>query len=458
MTTARPIRPTRRAATLAIAALLALPGLASADGVAADADAVTVGPQSTIDLGVVAPSTVSTLIVDFSLVCANDSHVDPGQTVGLVFSGGFQPVGGEILSVSDGSVGPVPSDWPSDGALCPSPVPVLAGTTASTVQLRAPAVPGDDYEFFITWTRSLSPTGIGDSLAIRGAPALTVIMDVVSNTPPTLALPADMTVEGNAAGGWTAAFSATATDVEDAPDPTPTCDVAPGALLPLGTTTIHCSVTDSGGMTDAGSFAVTVVDTTGPSLTTPADQALNTGDPLGTTLAYEPPGAVDIVDADPTVVCTPAAGSAIPVGTTTVTCTATDDSGNSASASFHVAVTYVDPRVATAAWGEPVGADGGTFVANRGRTLPIKVTLAIDGVVQVKGDARIEIEPCGGGTALVLPLSFSGGRWNVALDTSDLTGSCHVVTAWIDDLEAGSFGLVLRGSEATRANARSRAR
>ena len=47
---------------------------------------------------------------------------------------------------------------------------------------------------------------------------------------------------------------------------------------------------------------------------------------------------------------------------------------------------------------------------------------------------------------------------NVALDTSDLTGSCHVVTAWIDDLEAGSFGLVLRGSEAAKSNARSRTR
>ena len=97
-------------------------------------------------------------------------------------------------------------------------------------------------------------------------------------------------------------------------------------------------------------------------------------------------------------------------------------------------------------------------MANRGRTLPIKVTLAIDGVVQVKGDARIDIEPCGGGTSLVLPLSFSGGRWNAALDTSDLTGSCHVVRAVIDDLDAGSFDLLLRSSEAAKSNARSRTR
>ena len=459
MTTARSVRPASRALAFAIAALLVLPGLAAADSVApTGADAVVVGVQPTIDLGGVAPSSVINLSVLFTLTCGNGSHVDPGQTVNLDYAGGIQPDGGLIVAVSGGTVGPAPSDWPADGATCPVPTPSLVGTVPATIELRAPSAAGNDYAFLLTWTRSLSPAGTLDSSAIRGAPALTVIMDVVSNTPPTLALPADMTVEGNTAGGWTASFSATATDVEDAPDPTPTCSAIPGDLLPLGTTTIDCSVTDSGGMTDAGSFAVTVVDTTDPTLTAPADQAVTTHDPAGTTLAYDIPVAADVVDPAPTVGCTPAVGSAIPPGTTTVTCTATDASGNNTAVGFDVVVTYIDPRVAAATWGEPIGADGGTFVANRGRTLPIKVTLAIDGVVQVKGDARIDIEPCGGGTSLVLPLSFSGGRWNVALDTSDLTGSCHVVSAVVDDLEAGSFGLVLRGSEAASANARSRTR
>ena len=70
MATPRPMRPTRRAATLAIAALLILPGLASADGVAADADTLTVGPQATIDLGQVVPSATLSLTVDFALSCA----------------------------------------------------------------------------------------------------------------------------------------------------------------------------------------------------------------------------------------------------------------------------------------------------------------------------------------------------------------------------------------------------
>jgi len=46
-----------------------------------------------------------------------------------------------------------------------------------------------------------------------------------------------------------------------------------------------------------------------------------------------------------TVVCSPAAGTAFPKGTTTVSCTATDQSGNSASCSFTVTVNNPNPVV-----------------------------------------------------------------------------------------------------------------
>lgn len=459
---ARSIRPTTgRAAALAIAALLALPGLAAADDVTlTGADVVVVGGGPTIDLGDVAPSSVHNLSILFTLTCVNGEHVDPGQTVNLDFASGIQPEDGLIGAVSIAEVGPAPSDWPADGVNCPTPTPNLAATVPTTIELRAPSVTGDDHTFLLSWAMSLSPAGNLDSFAVRGNTSLTVIMDVVSNTPPALVLPPDMTVEGNTVGGWTAAFSATATDLEDTPDPTPTCDVAPGTILLLGPTTIGCSVTDTGGMTDEGSFTVTVVDTTAPTLTAPADQAVTTNDPTGATLAYDLPIAADVVDPAPTVECTPASWSAIPLGTTSVTCTATDASANNTVVAFDATVTFVDPRVATARWGEPIGADGGSaaFVANRGRTLPLKVTLAIDGVVQMHGGATLQIEPCGGGTALVLPLSFSGGRWSAALDTSDLTGSCQVVRAVIDDLVAGSFSLHLRGSEAATSNNKTRGR
>jgi acyl-CoA reductase-like NAD-dependent aldehyde dehydrogenase len=48
--------------------------------------------------------------------------------------------------------------------------------------------------------------------------------------------------------------------------------------------------------------------------------------------------ASDTCDANPTVSCEPASGSTFPIGTTFVSCTATDATGNGTSASFPVIV------------------------------------------------------------------------------------------------------------------------
>jgi hypothetical protein len=67
-----------------------------------------------------------------------------------------------------------------------------------------------------------------------------------------------MTVEADAPAGWSATYTVSATDAEDDPDPVPTCAPVVGTVIPLGTTTVACSVTDSGGLVTTGSFDVTV--------------------------------------------------------------------------------------------------------------------------------------------------------------------------------------------------------
>jgi len=131
---------------------------------------------------------------------------------------------------------------------------------------------------------------------------------------------------------------------------------------------------------------------------------------------------------------------------------ATDASGNPAQDSFEVTVIYVSPHVATAIWGEPVAGANATFTANRGRTIPIKVELFVDGEVRASGDAELVLSPCATGSGLRLALAPGNGRWNVGLDTSALDGSCYTVTATIDGLDAGSFRLELRGADAVRTN------
>jgi hypothetical protein len=78
-------------------------------------------------------------------------------------------------------------------------------------------------------------------------------------------------------------------------------------------------------------------DTTAPVVTVPADMTVDATGKAGATVSYTA-SASDDVDPSPSLTCVPASGSVFPIGTTTVTCTATDDAGNSASATFSVHV------------------------------------------------------------------------------------------------------------------------
>ena len=451
-------RPLRRAIALSLGTLLACAGVAAADTARADGDVATTIIDSVANVGPVAPGELVSVDVGLVLTCTGSTHVDPGQVVTASIDSALEPEGGEILSVTDATVGPPPAGWPTDGAPCPIPAPTFRGGTPSVVTFTAPTTPGTGYRFSLMYHRSISPFGNDDANALRQATAIDILVDVVGNTPPSLILPAVAatgTVEGNTTGGWTADWSGLgATDLEDDPDPTATCSPAAGTVLSLGPTPVTCSVTDGGGLPASGTFAVTVVDTTAPTLTgVPSDLQVTTSDPTGTTITYPAPGATDTVDAAPTVGCLPASGShANPGTTTTVTCTATDARNNHAEASFDVTVEYVAPHAASAAWGEPIADSGTIFSANRGRNVPVKVTLSVDGVVRTSGNAALVVTPCDGGTAVTLPLAFGGGRWNVGLDTAVLVGSCHTVTARIDGLAAGSFELQLRGAELVKAS------
>jgi hypothetical protein len=386
-------------------------------------------------------------------------HVDASQSVVLSWSGlGNEPFDGEIVSVTSVTFA-LDTPWAADSQGCPDPVPAQAGGANSRVTLRAPTVEGL-HTYTIVWDRSLQPSGSNDLSAFsRTLTSVDLTLRVLANAAPTLTVPASFTVEGNTTGGWSADWSGvSATDPEDTPDPTPTCDPVAGEVLPLGTTHVTCSVTDSAGASDSDAFDVTVEDTTPPTLSgVPDDISVTTGDPAGRAVTFAEPSASDIVDASPRVSCIPASGSIFAVGTTTVTCTATDASDNSSSASFDVTVTLVAYHTASATWLEPVAGSGTTLEANRGRTLPIKVRLFVDGDERTAGTAGITLTPCGGGTAIGLGLEWGGGRWNHSLDTSMLDGTCYDVSATIDGLAAtGSFRLVFRGDETAKTTPASR--
>lgn len=157
---------------------------------------------------------------------------------------------------------------------------------------------------------------------------------VGDTTEPTLSVPGDLVIEATGASGAAVTFTVSAIDDEDGAVPV-ICTTPPGSTVPIGVTIVHCYALDATGNLDYGTFAVIVEDTTAPILTVPGSMTVEPSGPWGAELAFAAV-ALDAVDGVVPVTCSPAPGTVLPVGVTTVTCSATDAAGNTASASFDV--------------------------------------------------------------------------------------------------------------------------
>ena len=113
-----------------------------------------------------------------------------------------------------------------------------------------------------------------------------------------------------------------------------TCTPPSGSTFPLGTTTVNCS--------DGSSFTVTVVDTTPPELSLPADMTVEATSAAGAAVTFTAT-SFDLVDGSVPVLCTPPSGSTFALGTTTVNCSATDAHDNTSTGSFTVTVVDTTP-------------------------------------------------------------------------------------------------------------------
>ena len=120
-----------------------------------------------------------------------------------------------------------------------------------------------------------------------------------------------------------------------------TCSPPSGSSFGPGTTVVTCTATDAAGNTATCAFPVVVTDASVPTLSCPADVTVAAtqaqGCSIGATVTFA--NAV-VTDNCPgaTVICAPASGTFFPAGSTTVTCTASDAAGNTATCSFTVSV------------------------------------------------------------------------------------------------------------------------
>ena len=164
-----------------------------------------------------------------------------------------------------------------------------------------------------------------------------LIVNVVDTTPPSLIVPPNFVLSASANGDVVVTYDVTVADNAGAP-PVVTCSPPSGATLGIGVTTVSCTASDASGNSVTSLFEVTVIDDTAPFFTPvpgPIEVSASNG---GTAVVDYDVAAGDNSRIAPTVTCTPPSGSVFGFGTTTVSCTATDDAGNSASASFTVTV------------------------------------------------------------------------------------------------------------------------
>ena len=179
----------------------------------------------------------------------------------------------------------------------------------------------------VTWTATDGADNTAtatQTVTVRATPSLTIV-------PPPF-------VSAEATGPLTTLDigAATATSNLD-PNPTVTND-APVGGFSLGATTVTWTATDSSGNMATATQVVTVQDTTPPTIAAPYFVVAEATGPQ-TTLDTGTATAADAVDPNPTVTNDAPAGG-FPLGATTVTWTATDFSGNMATAGQSVTVRY----------------------------------------------------------------------------------------------------------------------
>lgn len=209
--------------------------------------------------------------------------------------------------------------------------PVTVGTATAVDLVDGVVTPNAEYpSSFQVGTHTIIWAAT-DAAGNRATALQTII--VTDSDAPIVTAPADQTVEATAPLTAVELGAATAFDSVDG---TLTAKADQSGPFALGTHTITWSATDSAGNTSTDTQTLTVQDTTAPTIQAPANLSVSaTGTTTAVTLGTA--SASDLVDDNPTV--TVDKTGPFSVGTHTVTWTATDASGNSATAEQTVTVT-----------------------------------------------------------------------------------------------------------------------
>ena len=235
-----------------------------------------------------------------------------------------------------------------------------AGATVTYNPVRAHGEVGTPTITYSQSSGTIFPIGtttVTSTSSTRAATTRTCQFDITvrdTTAPAFTFVTPNITVEATAAG--TPVFFAPATATDAVGPVTITyvtqsgASVVPGSLFPIGTTTVTETATDAYGNHSSKTFKVIVQDTTAPvvsamNITVEATQS--TGYKIASG-SFTPAVTWSDASGSVTLTYTKSVGTVLPFGTTSVTVTATDGSGNHSSATFTVTVQDHTPPTITA--------------------------------------------------------------------------------------------------------------
>ncbi len=276
---------------------------------------------------------------------------------------------------------------------------MLAAATATDIVDTAVAITNNAPTLFPLGTTVVTFTAVDDA---GNTSTDTATVTVIDTTAPTITAPTSITLEATTTGGAAPTQTAIATLLggaiaTDDVDASVTVTNNAPMLFPLGTTVVTFTATDDEGNVSTATSNVTITDTTAPVITAPADLTIE-ADAIGGSTSSSPmiaallAGATATDIADGVVVISHNGPASFAIGTTTIVFTATDDSGNSSSASATVTVTDSTAPTISAPVAASIEATSASGILSTNASVSnlldsATATDIVDGAVSVTNDA-----------------------------------------------------------------------
>ncbi len=249
---------------------------------------------------------------------------------------------------------PVVSTGPNDtgcGTVVNYPAPQITGM-CGTVTCTPPS--GSFFQVGSTQVTCVTEVG----------PTCSFNVFVEDRTRPNITCPGNVTASAPAGQSSAVVNYNAPVATDNCPFVAVSCTPTSGSTFPLGTTTVDCRARDEAVNETGCLFTVTVRDSSAPTIQCPANIVTQAPAGQNSTIVNYPAPTVSDNLPGATASCAPPSGSSFPLGTTTVTCTATDADNNRSTCGFTITVNGGPPTVR-------VMIDGGKDAVEFGDQTPV---------------------------------------------------------------------------------------